>query len=468
MSDKNTRMSTSATTPIAFNGLSSYSSDFQAILNRQVQIQQLPVQQLQNQQTDLVQKQAALTALNPQVANLGSSIAALSALGSGQGLVANSSDASLVSVVNSGATGASNYTISNITSLAAPAAETSLSGYADATTATVSSAGKVNLIYGAHSYTLNLTAKTNNLNGLAAAINKLGVGVNATVLNTGTGATPAYLTVSASSSGQTTLKLQDVPETGPAVDLISGTNQGTNAAFKLNGLPVSKSSNTINDVVPGLTFTLLNTTTTNQTAQLTLSPDSSSLSSALQNFAQSYNALADLVNGQIGAGAGALAGDSLVYALSSDLQQVSSYHGSGAIKSLADLGLTFDNTGQISFDSSVISSLSSSQIQDAFKFLGSSTSGFGALANAFSQLSDPTTGVIHQRESSYIAQNATLTDRINTLNIKINQYQTNLTAKLAAADAAVSQLQNQLTTVNSSIQSLDLVIYGKQTGSNGI
>jgi len=467
--DKKFRMSTSATPTIAFNGLSSYSSDFQAILNRQVQIQQLPVQQLQNQQTDLLQKQSALTALDPVVASLGASLAALSALGSGQGLEANSSDSSVVSVVNSGATSAASYSISNITSLAQPASETSLSGYTDATTANVSSAGQVNLVYGANTYTINLTSQTNNLSGLAAAINKLDVGVNATILSTGTGATPDYLTLSAASPGQTTLQLQDVPVSGAPVNLISATNQGTNSQFDLNGLPVTKSSNTINNVVPGVTFTIVNTTAPSQSVLLTLSPNASSLSTALQNFAQSYNSLADQVNGQIGAGAGPLAGDSLVYTLSSDLQQVSSYYGgSGSIRSLADLGLTFDSTGQISFDPSVVNSLSASQVQDAFGFLGSSTSGFGSLANVFNQISDSTTGVIQQEQTSYTAENSNLTDKINTLNTQISQFQTNLTSQLSAADATVTELQNQLVSVNASIQSLDLVLYGRQTNTNGL
>jgi flagellar hook-associated protein 2 len=457
-----------STAPLVFNGLSSYSKDFQAILNRQVSIQQLPIQQLQNEQADLLQKKAALIALSPEVSNLGASINALSSLASSQGLIAASSNASLVSVVNTGGSQAANYTISNITSLAAPASETSLTGSASASAGAVSSSGTVNLIYGAKTYPIVLTPATNNLNGLAAAINKLGVGANASVLNTGTGGTPYYLTLSASAGGQTTLKLQDVPAVGAPVDLLSTSNQGTNAAFDLNGIPVSKSSNVINDVAPGLTFTLLATTAVNQTAHLSLTPDGSGLSNALQTFADNYNALVDQVNGQIGAGAGPLAGDSLIYALSSDLQQLGSYHGSASVKSLADLGLTFDSTGKISLDTSVAGSFSSSRLQDAFKFLGSSTSGFGSLATAFTQIADPSAGIIQQQESSDDRQNTALTDRINTLNSNLALFQANLTSRLTAADVAVSELQNQLTTINSTVQGLDSVLYGKQTNSNGI
>src|SRR5271165_5214794 len=150
--------------PITFNGLSQYASDFQAILNRQVSIAQLPLQQLQNQQTTLLQSQAALIALAPEVASLGNSIDALSSLGSGQGLVANSSDSTIVTAVNHGDTSNTSYTISNVTALAAPASETSLSGYANATTATVSTSGNVNLVYGVNTYKISLTPATNNLN----------------------------------------------------------------------------------------------------------------------------------------------------------------------------------------------------------------------------------------------------------------------------------------------------------------
>jgi flagellar capping protein FliD len=151
------------------------------------------------------------------------------------------------------------------------------------------------------------------------------------------------------------------------------------------------------------------------------------------------------------------------------LQQVSSYHGTGSIGSLADLGLTFgDTTGQITFDPSVVAGLSDSQLQDAFTFLGSATTGFGSLSGVFTQLGDPVTGVIVQQEAADDTQNTNLTDQINTLTTQIATFQANLTARLTTADEAVSELQNQLTSVNATLQGLDVVLYGKQVGSDGI
>jgi flagellar capping protein FliD len=160
----------SPTSPLYFTGVSTYSNDFQSIIQRQVAIAKLPVQKLQNDQTDNLNKKQALVALDPAVMTLGSAIAALGTLASSQGVSASSSDSTLVSVVNTGAPSPATYTISNVTSLAAPASETSLAGYVDAAKTTVSNSGHVDLVVGANTFHLDLTAN-NNLVGLRNAIN---------------------------------------------------------------------------------------------------------------------------------------------------------------------------------------------------------------------------------------------------------------------------------------------------------
>jgi len=70
----------SGTSTVSFNGISSYSSDFQNILQRAVSMAQLPIQALENQQADNQDKIAALQSLNPDVANLGAAVAALGTL----------------------------------------------------------------------------------------------------------------------------------------------------------------------------------------------------------------------------------------------------------------------------------------------------------------------------------------------------------------------------------------------------
>jgi len=557
-SPTNAATAASLANPQYFTGLSSFSSDFQSIIQRAVQIADIPVANLQNQQVTVNSEDQALTALEPGVSALGADVTALGTLASTQGLSASSSDSSTVSAVNTGATAPATYIVSDIITLASAASETSLQGYS--ATQTVSASGLVNLAIGSNTYQLNLTgAGQNNIAGLAQAINNANAGVSATILTAGS---TDYLVVSSNTTGATTLQLNNVTPadlvtsngtgtetsletyadqttapvsvngqvqlavgsedfsldisannnlnglvqaingadagvtasvTGSAgsyslsltasgpeniqlndlqnpTNLISGTNQGSNASFQLNGVPIVESTNNITDVIPGLSFTLLNKLPTGSVT-LSLATDPSQLSSALQTFVTDYNTLVSQVNGQQGQNAGPLQGDLIVNEIASDMQDLVTYWnptGNSTIHSLSDLGVTFNDTGQMSFSSSTFNALSDTQISDAFKFLGSASSGFAALASNFTQLSDPITGMIETQIQGYQSENTDLANQIATAEAYATEVQQNTTSQVEAADALVAQLQSEQNTVDASIQSVNYALYGRQVGANGI
>ncbi len=545
-----TPSASSVTAPQYFTGVSTYSSDFQSIIQRAVQIAQLQVTPLQNEVTDNTSKITALQGLDPSVAALGSDVAALAALATSRGLSASSSDSSTVSVVNTGATAPGTYTVSNIISLASAASETSLAGYS--ATQAVSASGHLNLVVGSKTYSLDLTGSgENNISGLANAINNANAGVNATVLTTGSS---NYLVVSASNTGATTLQVNDVtPGTlitnngtgvetsrqtyadaastpvlangqlqlvvgsqsysldisasnsldglaqainganagvtatvtgsagayslsvsasGPTTiqlndvsNLISDTNQGSNASFQLNGIPVTQSSNNVTGIIPGVSFTLQNTDPTGSVT-LSLASDGSQLSSALQTMVTDYNTLVSQVDAQEGSSAGPLGGDLIINQISSDMQQLATYwnpNSTSSVRSLSDLGITFSDTGQMTFDQSTFNGLSDAQLADAFTFLGSSTTGFGTLASNFTQLTDPISGMIGMEESGLTQTNTSLNSQIATLNTRVSQIQVDATAQAQQADALVAELQSEQSAQDASLESLNYVLYGKPT-----
>ncbi len=290
------------------------------------------------------------------------------------------------------------------------------------------------LVLGSNTYTINLTSQTNNLNGLVSAINGLGAGVTASVLTTGSGATPNYLSLSAASTGATTLQLIDDP-TGAATNVITAANQGSNANFTFNGLPVSRSTNTVNDLAPGITFNLLKKTSGNSVT-LSLATDPTQLSSALSNFVTSYNNLVAQVGQQVVLAVGALSGNLIISTIETDMQQLSAYQGTGTIKSLSDLGVTFNSTGQMSFAQNTFNALSPSQISGAFQFLGSASTGLAGLAQSFNSVSDPVSGLIVAQENGYDQTNTDLGNQIQTLSTRLNQTQT------APAEAACGGRHN--------------------------
>ena len=446
-------------TPLTFTGVSKYSTDFQTILSRAVSIANLPAKAIQNQQTDIVQKKLITTNLQTAATGLASSLAALKAIGDNKGLTASSSDNSKVAVLTSTGTTAAAYTVSEITSVAKAASETSAVGYADSTSAPVSSTGTVKLTVGSHDYTINLTPAANNLVGLRDAINNLGAGVTASVLTTGTGATPNYLSVSANSTGEQALSITDDPAGTPAA-LLTANNQGANADFKLNGVTVSKSSNTINDVVPGISFSILDTTAIGETVNLSLASDRRSLKSALQSFVANYNAVSTQVDGQIGPSAGVLSGDFLIREVQSDLRSLTGFQGTGAIQNFSDLGLELSNTGELSLNTTTLEGLSAAGIDSAFAFVGSSPSGLGSLTPKFTQLSDPINGLIKIQQDQYEVTNKRLTRDLADITDKVTLLQAVTAQKLQIADSLLAQLDSQQSVLTGVLLGVTNALYG--------
>lgn len=442
--------------PITLNGVSQYSSDLQSILTRADGIAQIPITNLQNQDATVLSQESALSNLSSTVGSLSDSLTALGTIAAGQGLSAISSNPSAVTATVTGATAPTTYTINSVTSAAASASERSQNFFADATSTPVSSTGTMDLLVGSTHHVFTLS--NNSLVGVRDQINSLNAGVTASILTTSGG---NYLSIAASTTGNTTLQLLDDP-TGANTNILTDTNQGTDAVFQLNGIDIDQAGNTVNSVIPGVTLNIVGASSSPVT--VSLASDPTQLSSALQSFVTNYNAVESAVTAQEGTSAGPLLGDPMVTQIASELRQVASYYNSsGSIHSLADLGVTFnDATGQATFDGgTAISALSGTQVTDAFNFVGSATTGLGGFAANFTQLSDPITGLIKIETDGLTQTDQNLQNQIVTKADQANAMQTALAARLQKADAAIAELQSQQQTLTGSLQALSLVLYGQ-------
>lgn len=443
--------------PLALSGVSQYAADFQNILNRAVAIAAIPVQLLQNRDGDLLQQKALLGGLSSNVAGLAASLASLGDIAEHQAISASSSNSAIVTVTNAGAEIAPTYTINSITSIATAASERTLLGYADSAATPVSSTGTVRLTVGAQVHTFALT--NNSLIGLRDKINGLGAGVTASILTTAGG---NYLSVSSNASGATTLSLIDDP-TGAATALLTNTNQGTNAVFKLNGIDITQATNTVNSVIPGVTLKVVSSTASAVTISLTT--DRSKLSAALEDFTTKYNTLRSALTAQVGENAGLLTGNPLIARLQRTLREITAYRTSdGTVRSLADLGIAFDNTGKASFSAIAFIGFSNASIASAFDFAGSASTGLGGFSSDLTEYSDPVIGLIRRERDGIDRADARLQIQIETIAERITEMQTKLAQRLALADSLLAQLETQQKFLAASLQSLNLVLYGRSTG----
>ncbi len=437
----NPSLSTSPNDP-STTGLSGYAAALQNALARSVGLAALPLQELQNEQSQLTSQSSSLSALNIQFAALQSTITNLS--GASTNLLSSSvSNAGVVSAsIGAGAVpGTYSIHVAQAGSFSTAISADGLTTVSDPTTQNVSAAASFTLVINGVAQT-PITLAQNNLNSLAAAINAdPNAGVQATVVNVGPPTAPDYrLSLQSTRFGGDTIQLQ-----GDGVNLMTGLTTGVDAQYQVNGVPstpISSNSGTVT-VAPGLTVNLLQA----GDSTVTVSQSASSISNSLRSFVTSFNASVDELNKSFGQNAGPLNGQSIVFGLRQTLHNLSNYTGgSGSITSLTNLGLSFDTNGHLSLDPTVLSSISAAQMSDLVSFLGSPTSG-GFLQYATNQLTaveDPTTGSLQAAMTSTANQITHENQLISNEQTRISQLQTALQARMAAADAAISEIESQL------------------------
>ncbi len=453
-------------TPLSFTGISNFASDFQSIVNRTVAIASLPVQSLQNDQQSLTEKKSALTNLRNSVGGFAASLESLGALSTGGATSVSSSSSIVTASLGTGAT-TGNYQITDITSLAKPAVATSTTGWATADSTSISTGPdhKVELLIDGVAHEITLTGETDNLSGLRDAINALGAGASASLIDTGAtaGAQRYFLVLSAQQAGQQTLELRT--ESGNAASAtMEMTNPGSSASFKVNGRLVSSNDNFVSGVIPGVNLRLNSTSASGEIINVNVASNASPVVGALSNFVTSYNDLVSSLDGHVGETAGVLSGDSLISDLYRRLREATGIQGSGTIQSLADLGITLDSSGVMSFDSTLVSTAGESRLKNIIGFLGNSTTGLAALTNRFTEISDPISGLIRSQITSLDQTDARLADQISTMTDRVSAMQITLLAKLQAADGLLARLENQQGMLTASIDSLNLLTNGRNEG----
>jgi flagellar hook-associated protein 2 len=445
----------SSTSPI-FSGTSTFSSDFTQVINRAVSIASLPITQLNSNHTTLTSEQSALSNLSGTFSALQTAIASLGTAAASGNYSVNYSDKTVASATASSGALLGTYSL-DVVDPGSQASAASTAGVTDPTTQSISSSASFTLTANGQTYANILPPPgPTTLTSLVSAINTATQGaVQATIVNVGTQSQPNFqLSIKNSSYGPQDISLLD--ENG--ADLMGTPTAATAVQYRVNGQPDSSQGPLSSD---SRTLTLSTNLSVNilqaGSTDITVGQSTSNIATAIQGFVTAYNAASQALIAQRGSSGGALAGQNIVNTLSQALHNITSYSSSGSVQSMADLGLTFnDNTGTLSFDSTVLSATAAKDFAGVTNFLGSPTSG-GFLQTATSTLNallDSTSGTVTTLMNSIAGEITTTDNLISTNQARVDQLQTNLTARMSAADAAIASMQQQLTYMTSLFTSM--------------
>ena len=205
---------------------------------------------------------------------------------------------------------------------------------------------------------------TDSLNDVAAKINGAKAGVSATVLRDAQG---ERLLLRSSTTGEASgfridvsegtpaglARLKFNPQADPGAGMAANSVQyGQNAQATLNGIALQSATNTFADTIPGLAFTVAQTTTA--PVEIAVQSDTAALKKNIQDFVTAYNAVNDLLTAATKYDAdtktaGALQGDSTTVGLQGMLRSAmgSTTAGAGVYQRLADIGIDIKKGGKL-------------------------------------------------------------------------------------------------------------------------
>ena len=476
-------------------GITTPSIDVAGIVSALMTVEQQPITRLNNQITSYNAKISALGSVQSALSSFQSAVQGLNSL-TFNTFSATSSNTGVVSATASSIAKPGNYSM-NVSQLA-QAQNLVVAGQASATTAigsgasttltfdfgTISGGTLSNGKYTSASFASNgsgtksvtIDSSNNTLSGIRDAINAANMGVTASIINDGSAA-PYRLVLTSNTTGvANSMKISVagdstlsglLAEDPAGTQNLSQTSAAQNANFTVNGIAISKASNTVGDVVPGVTLNLSGTSASAVT--LNVGPNTSAVSTAINGFVTAFNAAAKAIQNQTSYDpktrvAGTLQGDVSLSIIQSQMAAMLTTNiggNSSGLTNLTQIGIGFQKDGTLAVDSTKLSAALNTNYQgvaNLFVAAGSATDSLVSYNSASSSTKAGTYGVnITQLStqgtavgSANLTTGLTITSGSNdTLGLTIDGTSTSLTvpAGTYTATALATQLQ---TLINSS------------------
>lgn len=309
---------------------------------------------------------------------------------------------------------------------------------------------------------ITIDATNNTLGGLRDAINAANGGVTATIV---TGTAGAQLVLTSKDSGNSNvMKLSGLsgfdfdPTTstgGFTQDAAQGGRAAQNAAFTLNGIAATSSTNTITGVLDGVTLNLAKTNVGSPT-NVTITQDSSSgITKVLNTFVKGFNdankTVSDLgaYNAQTKV-AGPLQGQAIIRSAQTQLRSLvfnTTAGGSSTYQRLSDIGVSIDKSGNLSLDSAKLSKALAADFQGVANLVekvGTSfKTGLESMVGSTGTISG-LTDTINSTIKRLGQQENVLTQRISRIEDRYRQQFTALDSAIAGMKQTSTYLTQQL------------------------
>lgn len=280
----------------------------------------------------------------------------------------------------------------------------------------------------------------------------------ASIVNAGTSAAPSYKLVIAS-TGQGTDNDVKITSTNTATNTtdstltsyfgFSSTQTASNASFTVNGLAITRSSNTVTDVVTGVTLNLAgadpaNTDPTAAThSTLTVARDTAAISSKVNDFISAYNKLTSTVTNLHQKG-GILEADNSATSVITELQNTFNQPAKITGNSfgwLAQVGVSFQKDGTLALDSAAFTKALGTDFNSVVSLFTDTQQGFAARLYSSASNMLNSNGLVDSRINGLTSRANLLNDNIDRENVRLTSVETRLRTQYANLDALMGTMK---------------------------
>jgi flagellar hook-associated protein 2 len=409
--------------------------------------------QLTNQQTLLDSQVSAYGTFTAALDTLKLAVPALQDPKQLAGFTAAVADKTIATATTSPSAVAGQYSL-QVNNLATSATLTSLPVLGGA--AVAEGTGTLTIAVGGASTTVNIDTTNNTLAGIAAAINSAtnNPGVSASIISTTAGAR-LVLTGTTTGAANVITVAPSGGDGGLASLGLTQTRAAQDASFSINGFAATNASNVVGNAITGVTINLLQASAVSTPTTLTVTPDTTAAKASVDKFVTAVNGVLSSIQTLTGYNpstkeAGPLNGNATLESFQNQLQSILGKitgGGSGAVKSLTDLGISAGTGGTYATDETKLGNALTASMASIGNLLG----GTNGIATQVGNLVDGYTkpgGLLDTINKGLQTGLSSVSKQQTALTASMAAYSARLTAEYNAMDRAVALLKQTQTYLN--------------------
>jgi len=318
--------------------------------------------------------------------------------------------------------------------------------------------------------TTTINVATDTPAGVVSAINAANTGVTATLISTGTGANNYRIVLAGQTGSGSVFTLTSNPDLG-FHETANTLQSAQDSILEYEGLTLTRSSNSVSDVIEGATINLMGTSASE--VRLAIANDRSTLKTNIQDMVSNYNSLLTSLDNFIAVDsdtemAGALSEDGALVRFLKDKIRSAVFNDSstpsGNISAMRDLGVSVNRYGAVTFTEATYDAAVLSNYDNIVTMLTADTSNANLfadgnkglaqdIATALEDLTDAT-GVVTVREATAVTDKSSHEDALIKLEKRMDVIYNRYLTQFGAMEGLMATLDSTKNYLTSQFESL--------------